>query len=200
MITPSASFVRVASKITDKVAGLLYAPVFVTNEQGIVITSSDPHQIGLSFSWESSKNVPEKFLRIPLNHQAETGEVIVGAPSDEGTISPRLAQVLVELVINQTATHQNQALNQHELKNQLIYDLLHDRIRDENAILNRAKQLGMDLDPPRAVILIDAADYALRDNSSGQELLETEQRRRTQVIIGSIVSFFTYLTTLSVRI
>jgi carbohydrate diacid regulator len=42
---------------------------------------------------------------------------------------------------------------------------------------------------PRAVILIDAADYILQD-TDGVTRVDTEVQRRAQVIIGSIVNFF----------
>jgi carbohydrate diacid regulator len=191
MLDASASFVQVASKITDKVAELLYAPVCVTNNRGIVITSSHPQQVGDFFDWDESEKSVDNFLRVPLYHKAEIGEIIVGEPSIQEPISPRLAQVLVELVIDQTAAYQDDLPNQHELKNQLIYDLLHGLIQDEALILSRAKQLAMDLTPPRAVVLVDAADYILKNDSCLEwNLLEAEQQRRTKVVIGSIVSFF----------
>ncbi|MEP0912809.1 helix-turn-helix domain-containing protein [Leptolyngbya sp. GB1-A1] len=196
MIQTSSRFVQLASVVTDRVAELLYAPVFVTNERGVVVTSSEPDRVGRSITplgnceasnWDG-KQALSHFLRIPLQHDTETGEVIVGKPADREMISPRLAQALVELVINQSTQHH--LPSQHELKNELIDDLLHDRIEDETIIWNRAKRLGIDLSPPRAVILIDAACYILPQmNASGMEAVEIEQRR-AQVVISSIVSFF----------
>lgn len=191
MVDVSDRFIQIASIVTDKVAQLLYAPVLVTDGKGVVVTSSEPHQIGLALDWERGEKILENFLRVPLQHEAGIGEIIVGEPLNQEVISPRLAQILVELVVNQTATDQDQPPSQHELKNQLLYDLLHGRIWDETIVLNRARQLGMDLAPPRAVILINAADYILKkSNSSRYELTELEQQRRTQVVIGSIVNFF----------
>lgn len=190
MSDKSVRFTQFADLVTNKIAELLYAPVFVTNNRGIVITSSEPHQIGLTLEWENSGKALVNFLRIPLHHETETGEVIVGEPFNQESISPRLAQALVELVINQTTT-QNQLPSQHELKNQLIDDLLHGRIWDETIILSRAKALGIDLTPPRAVILIDASDYILKnENSLEAEFAEITQQQRTQAVISSIVSFF----------
>lgn len=195
MIQTSSRFVQLASVVTDRVAELLYAPVFVTNERGVVVTSSEPDRIGCSIGasancegneWGGDR-VLSDFLRIPLQHDTETGEVIVGKPANREMISPRLAQALVELVINQSTQHH--LPSQHELKNELIDDLLHDRIEDETIIWNRAKRLGIDLSPPRAVILVDAACYVLSPSASGTDDLETEHRR-AQAVISSIVSFF----------
>jgi carbohydrate diacid regulator len=190
MLNASTRFIQFADVITSRIAELLYAPVFVTNDRGIVITSSEPHQVGLAFGLERSSKALVNFLRIPLRHDTEVGEVIVGKPLNQESISPRLAQALVELVINQTTT-QDQLPSQHELKNHLIDDLLHGRICDEAIILSRAKRLGIDLTPPRAVILIDAANYILKSNDClDNSLKEVEQRRRIQAVISSIVSFF----------
>ncbi|HEY9620460.1 MAG TPA: helix-turn-helix domain-containing protein [Crinalium sp.] len=186
----SARFAQIASTVTHKVAELLYAPVVVIDGRGIVITSSEPQQIGHSFQRHGDDSVMAPVLRIPLHHDTEIGEVIVGESLNRETISPRLAQALVEMVIHQTAI-QNYSSNQTELKNQLIYDLLHNHIRDEVVILERAKQLGIDLNPPRAVILIDAADYVLKyGDSCSDEILETNQQQRVKFVISSIVSFF----------
>ncbi|MGI0484550.1 PucR family transcriptional regulator [Pantanalinema rosaneae CENA516] len=191
MIDVSDRFIQIAGIVTDKIAQLLYAPVLVTDAKGVVVTSSEPDQVGLALNWERSSKLLENFLRVPLQHEAGIGEIIVGEPLNQEAISPRLAQVLVELVIHQTTNHQEQPPNPHELKNQLIYELLHGRIQDEAVILTQARQLGMDLAPPRAVILINAADYVLKTSGwAGYQLAELEQHRRTQVIIGSIVNFF----------
>ena len=173
----SLHFTRVASLVTERVAELLFAPVCVTNDRGIVITRSDRDPVGSAFDQASP------FLRVPFRFQAQMGEVIVSQPNGEEAISPRLAQVLVELVIHQT-TGQARSLYSPEVKHQFLADLLHGRLSDEVAI-DQAKPLGIDLSPPRAVILIDAADFVLAGGSS-----ETEKRRRAQLVIGSVVSFF----------
>jgi carbohydrate diacid regulator len=183
----STRFVQVASIITERVAELLYAPVMVADDQGVILTSSDPQRVGLYFDQHQSESV-SRYLRIPLHYDTQIGEVIVGEPLNQEPISPRLAQVLVELVINQTATL-NQLPNPQKFKNQLIYDLLHGRVKDEIAVLRQAKDLGMDLAPPRAVILIDATDYVSK-LAFREAVSEVDKRRKTQLIIGSIVSFF----------
>ena len=42
----STHFTRVASLVTEKVAELLYAPVWVTNDRGVGVTSSGADRIG----------------------------------------------------------------------------------------------------------------------------------------------------------
>lgn len=190
MLTMSARFVQVADAITTRIAEVLCAPVFIINAQGVIITSSETNPIDYCFKDDKNKNLLNSFLRIPICYEAEIGEIIVGESYNREVIPSRLARALIELVINQIIT-QDQSPNQHESKNQLIYDLLHGQVDNEIVILSRAKQLGMDLTQPRAVILIDAADYILENDSlSDRQTIEALQQRRVQVIISSIVSFF----------
>lgn len=178
--------------VTEKVAELLCAQVLVIDNQGVAIASSKPELVGLALDRICSKEAIN-YLRVPLPfEEASVGEVIVGQPLNGEVISPRLAQVLVELVINQTAVI-DALPNQHQLKNKFIYDLLHGLIEDEATVLRYSKLLGLDLSPPRAVILIDAADYILESSSSQQrdrETIEIQVRRRAQLVIGSVVGFF----------
>lgn len=186
MLNVSARFAQLADIVTSKISELLYAPVFVINQQGAIITSSEPQQIGSLLNWEETQALAH-FLRIPLRHETETGEVIVGEPWSQEIISPRLAQALVELVIDQTSS-QNRLLNQHQLKKQFIADLLHDRVWNETIISRRAKYVGIDLTPPRAVILIDAADFILKHGEVNRAKEIEDQR--SQFVTSSVVSFF----------
>lgn len=71
--------------------------------------------------------------------------------------------------------------------------MLHGQIDDEAETLRQAKLLGLDLFPPRAVILINAAEYVLTSVGEPDENSEkavVRQHRRTQYVIGSVVSFF----------
>lgn len=183
----TGQFTRVAEAIVGRTAELFCSQVAVIDDRGIVIAGSESGAVGRPFD-PAGRRSESNYLRVPLHLDAQAGEVIVGEPPNGEAISPRLAQVLVELMINQTAVV-DRLPNQHELKNKLIYDLLHGSSRDEGAILREAKVLGMDLAPPRAVILIDAAGYILA-GSTGQEVTDAQTRRRTQFVIGSIVGFF----------
>jgi carbohydrate diacid regulator len=190
MLNVSARFAQVANTIASRISELLYAPVVVINDRGIVITSSDSQQVGKPFQWNSNELTINPVLHIPLCYESETGEVIIGESINREMVSGRLVQALVELVV-QEARLQTNSFSKHELKNQLIYDLLLNRVRDESVILERAKHLGIDLNPPRAVILIDAADFILKHSESGsEELIKASQQHRSKTIINSIVNFF----------
>ncbi|NJL82233.1 MAG: CdaR family transcriptional regulator [Chloroflexaceae bacterium] len=184
---PTVRFTKTARTIASKVSELLRAPVLVSDANGLVAASSNPTQVGLA-----TERLPQDardFLQVPLQCDRQLGQVMVGQPGERETISPRLAKVLVELVINQT-TLLSRLPNRQALKEQLIADLLQARIGDEAEVYEQAKLLGINLTPPRAAILIDAADYILPApaESSGDAALA--QSRRLQLAIGSVVSFF----------
>ncbi|HZB95168.1 MAG TPA: helix-turn-helix domain-containing protein [Herpetosiphonaceae bacterium] len=187
MIGPQ--FSRVAAAVTERTAELLGAQTSVIDARGIVVASSDLSIVGLPFergAWREEND----FLRVPLRLDGQTGTIVVSEPPAGEAISPRLAEVLVELMVHRTVAVDRRP-NQPELKNRFINDLLNGRITDEATILQEGKLLGMDFTPPRAVILIDAAEYILpSDNSQRREASDTQIRRRAQLVIGSVVSFF----------
>jgi carbohydrate diacid regulator len=180
-------FARVAQTIARQVGELLCAPVLVVDARARVVAESDLRCGDLLL--ECSESREREHLRTPFHAYGEIGTVIVGEPSNGETVSPRLAQVLVELVINQAVAVERQP-NQHELKNRFIHDLLHGLIDDELTIQREARQLGLELSPPRAVILIDASDYILSEDDGGAATLGARIQRRAQLLIGSVVSFF----------
>lgn len=173
-----------------QIARLLHAPVTIVTEREGVLASTEPELAGQSLAAVMAHEPP--YLKLPLRLDGHVGEVIIGEPRDGDAISPRLAQVLVELVVNQITTVE--PARQHRtagIKSRFIYDLLHGHLTDEAAILAESKLLGLDFSPPRAVILIDAAEYIL--NQSGDQPNvddELQAHQRAQVIINSVVSFF----------
>ena len=75
-------------------------------------------------------------------------------------IPQRLARAVIELIVSQTAVVERLP-NQADLRNQFVHDLLRGEIGDEASVRREGQILGIDLTRPRAVILIDAADYIL---------------------------------------
>lgn len=179
-----SQFKQIAEAVTQQVAELLGAQVCVVNDRNLIITSTDLALIGHPF--DISTPSP---MHIPFHLNGQSGKVIVTASDTSEPISPRLTSVLVELVIGQAASIARLP-NQHELKNKFIHDLLRTSIDDEAQVLREAQILGMDFTRPRAVILIDAADYLLSSQVKRYEALDSQSQRRVQLIIGSIVSFF----------
>ncbi|MFQ4144081.1 PucR family transcriptional regulator [Chlorogloeopsis sp. ULAP02] len=191
LLNTTTQFEQVATIVVEQLAHLLCAEVCIINQHAYVIASSNPKLVKLHFN-HIYKNNSLNYLRLPLSFNTQIGEVIVSKPHNGEVISPRLVQEVVELVINQT-TVIDTLLNQHQLKDKFIYDLLHGLIDEETTIARYSKLLGIDLNPPRAVILINAADYILTNNISyqhQQENIETQIQQRANLVIRSIVSFF----------
>lgn len=191
--TPLAVVVRqyeqIAWAVAERSAELLCTRTWVTDEHGLIVACSDRRGLGRSFVAEIEEPGAE-YLRVPLAVGAQRGEVIVAITENGESISPRLARVLVELVINQEVVVA-QLPNRQELKNKFIHDLLRGRVEDEEDIIREGQILGMDLRIPRAVILLDATDYILTTDAATLTALGDERiPRRVQYIIASIVSFF----------
>ncbi|MBW4690992.1 MAG: helix-turn-helix domain-containing protein [Lyngbya sp. HA4199-MV5] len=181
------SFEQIAAAIAERLAQLLAAQVSVLNAQSNLVAVSKPNGSESSphaLYEATSVNV----LSIPIHFNGQTGEVIISTSAQSEAISFRPAQMLVELMLRQATTTAH--LNQHELKNKFIHDLLRGSNTSEIDLLREGQILGMDLSRPRAVILIDAADYilstiALRELEPSAQIL-----RRAQLVISSIVRFF----------
>lgn len=189
MTAVTSRFERVAETVTERTSELLGADVSVLDEHGVVVASSDDDLVGLRLDGVQG-TATHGALRIPLQFDAQVGTVVVTDPAGEEASSPRLAQALVELVINQAAVV-DRLPNQHEVKDKFIHDLLRMPIHDESDVLRAGQILGMDFTPPRAVILIDAGDFILAAPRSGRlELAEALIRRRAQLVIASVVGFF----------
>lgn len=179
---------QTAWAVAERSAELLCARTWVTDEHGVVVARSDRGCRGHSFAVEI-EDADGDYLRVPFTIGAQRGEVIVALTNNGESISPRLARVLVELVINQTVVVA-QLPNRQELKDKFIHDLLRGRVDDEEDIIREGQILGMDLTIPRAVILLDATDYILATDDVPSRRGDDYIPRRVQYIIASIVSFF----------
>ncbi|CAA9567790.1 MAG: Sugar diacid utilization regulator SdaR [uncultured Thermomicrobiales bacterium] len=173
---------QITTTLARQAAELLQTAVAVTDEQDRIVAGSDARTIGLPSRLAGAPLDPA-YLRVPLRLDTRAGEVIVARPQHDEGLSPRLAQIIVDLVISQTISI-NRPPSRHALKNAFVRELLQGLIADEATILRQAKLLELDLVPPRAVILIDAAGFILTPEG-------VEDGRRTQLLINSIVSFFT---------
>jgi carbohydrate diacid regulator len=185
-------FQHVAEAVTRRTAELLGTPVWVLDESGTTVASSEPRAVGLLFAPDELQG-KVAFVRFPIELDGHASEVVFGQVSGDESISPRLAQELVELLINQAAVVERLP-NQHELKNKFIHDLLRAPLADESDVKREGQILGMDLNSPRAVILVDAANYILSPqnpiNPVPREALTQRSLLRTQLVIASIVNFF----------
>lgn len=185
-------YTHIAEMLIERAREVLDAPLWVADERGIIVASSDTRAMGLNIE-TITRTRSDVCARVPLPMGSRQGEVVVGSPANDEALSPRLARVLVELIIQQTLIV-SQLPNRQELKNKFIHDLLRGRVWDETATLREGQILGLDLTHPRAVILIDATDYIVGSEDSRVsepgEATDARVQRRAQHVIASIVSFF----------
>lgn len=182
------SFEATASDIARRTSELLCAQVFVTDERGRVIASEPAPILGPLLDQPPEESIS---LRVPVKLQGRSGEVLVGNSTNNGElVSPRLTCALVELVVNQ-ATVVDRLPNHDELKNKFVHDLLQGTSGEDDSIRREAQVLGIDITRPRSVILIDASEYILAGTGEYPSAdKEARIRRRSQLLIGSIVRFF----------
>jgi carbohydrate diacid regulator len=112
---------------------------------------------------------------------------VQGTIDSQGIVSSQLIHAIVESVVSKINSR-NESLSSYSLKNQFIQDLLQEQIDDEVMTAQQAKALGIDLNPPRAVILVNAENYILEQDTTAKRVVQ--QAERSQQVIDSIVSFF----------
>ncbi|WP_034388768.1 CdaR family transcriptional regulator [Deinococcus sp. YIM 77859] len=173
-------FERIAQMVSDRTAELLAATTLVVSPEGRVVASSRHEWCGLPLT---ALEAMADALAVPFRFGGQESRVLI-RPEGEEPLSPRLAHGVVELVLGQ-ALMVDRLPGQQELKNTFIHDLLRGHLQDEETLLRQARILGMDLGPPRAVILIDASAYLL---GPGQDADRVQQR--AQLVVGSVVGFF----------
>ena len=182
-------FTQAAAAVTERFGELTNAPALVVDDHSIIIASNERGLRARPLT-ETRDLLGPEYLRLPIRLHGQCGEVILAEPANGEVLSPRLAQTILELVINQTLAVAGLP-DQHELKNKFIHDLLHGLAGDEADIRREGQILGMDLTRPRAVILIDAAAFiGVAEEDDDGETNHTQIRRRSQVIIDSVVQFF----------
>ncbi|UBF26529.1 helix-turn-helix domain-containing protein [Kovacikia minuta CCNUW1] len=183
----SRQFKQVAGTIAEHLSQLLSAQVSVVDaEDAIVATSASKLDAVASLSNLTPNSA---FIRVPIYLDGQVGAVLIAKSVTGEILSPRPAQKLVELMVNQAANI-SQCSEQHELKNKFIHDLLHGSNSNEIKLLREGQILGMDLTRPRAVILIDAANYILSMTDLGAFDPSAQIWRRAQLVISSVVNFF----------
>lgn len=176
-------FRGVAELLSERVAELLSAPVVVKDGKDCIVAASRPK--GSAMGLEEIGDDPNH-LFIPVQLDGQTAKVVVAPPTTGEVISPRLAKAAVHLVIDEASVLERLQPRQHA-KNKFIFDLLQGEIKDQESLLRQAKFLSLDLNPPRAVILIDSAEFVVNNCNSDDD---APKQRRAQLLIDSIVEFF----------
>lgn len=182
----STKFTEIANVVAERLTEILQTQVLVSDPQGAVIAKglfdSSPALFGKLCALE------HQYLRFPFYIHDQAGEVLIEQLVEGESISPRIAEAFINLVVSQVA-HPTLLSDAQTQKNRVIQTLLHGQIQDEAFILRQSKLFGLDLTPPRAVILIDAAEF-IHSEQDTPEQSGFEQRQRAKRIIGSVVRFF----------
>jgi carbohydrate diacid regulator len=173
-----------AETIVERTAELLSANVAVVDDRGLVVASSKPAEVGRPAPLHTAKQI-----EMPVQLNGRAGTILVAPHDPAEDIPPRLTKIVVDLVVSQ-ATVVDRLPNKHEIKNKLIHDLLHGDFENESAILREAQVLGMELSPPRSVLLIGAGEYIFHGSRRASGPTEAEIWQRAGVIVGAVVDFF----------
>lgn len=186
----TATFARLAESAARQITELLGARVRVVNENGEVLAERVPSNRSAHHAWDSDEACLNEYIRVPVRLNGLCGEIVVFQPYGDEVTSPRVARVLVEMIVNQRLMAA-QLDSQYEVRNQFVYKLLTGNSEDESSLILQGQVLGMDLTRPRAVILIGAESYVLNPGALRTQILDEERiRKRVQTITYEIVRFF----------
>lgn len=179
----TSRFEDIAVLVGEEAARLLVADVIVTDERGTVVASA-------SATPSRRPRRQHEVLRVPIELDTQRGEVVVYGNGRSLPAPEHVVRALVDLMVTQAAGVTDTP-DHHQLRNKFILDLLTGVLSDESDMLREAQVLGMDLGPPRAVILIDASSFILGPYPyESTELRGSVARRRAQATISSVASFF----------
>lgn len=181
---------KLAQEIVDRTMAILSRNINVMNERGIIIGSGDSERLsqlhdGALLVLERNETVeineataaamkgakPGINLPIRFNHQTVGVVGITGRPDDIRHYG-QLVKMAAELVLEQSFLLEQMQWKQR-LKDELVNQLLHDDDLNEDFLKERATILGIALDAPRIVIVIERSP----ENSTGPDvkLLRTLQ-------------------------
>lgn len=188
MVLQASSLEQVAKTVTQRTAELLCARVEMMDDRGTMLARSAPSPESASAG--SEHDIDDAYIRVPIQLDGHAGHMLIAESPEGEAISPRLAKVIIEMALNQSALI-SRLPNQYELKNKFIYELLRGApAEDEGEVLREGQIFGMDFSRPRAVILIDVADYVLVTTPRNAEARVRRATMRAQHVIASIVAFF----------
>mgnify|MGYP000084713317 CR=1 FL=1 len=185
-----ASFDQLAKDLIHKFSRLFDANVLILDENGTVITGRRDGRAGADEV--AGGTLLEPALRVPFSLNGQCAEIVISHfPGDALSLS-RLVQTIVQLVINELLLNVPASTlpDWNESRNNFIRDLVQGTIDDERVICEKADELGLDLRPPLAVLLIDAADYIKPADTVAGFHFDWQAHHRSQFIIRTIVEYF----------
>lgn len=117
--------------------------------------------------------------------------VEVAVSTSAARLDAQLVHDVVSLVVERESLAESFATD-HDVKDRLLRDLLLQGSIDEASVHRLARTLGLNLERPRSVLLVDASDYVL-DSSGGASshpASDTISARRIHDVIAAIALFF----------
>jgi carbohydrate diacid regulator len=179
-----------SGELVQKVSQLFQTDVIILDEKGTIVAECRDVEEP-SGSLISSEQI-EGAQRIPFFLNGWAGDIVLFELPEDIVISSELTQAIVEMAINEIVLRNDppRIPEQIAIKNQFIYDLLQGEIENAHVIYERATQLGFDLQPPRAVLLIDAANYIKPKLPVVGHQVGVQEQHRAQSIIRSITNYF----------
>lgn len=157
-------------RVAEKIARVMASPVRIRCGESLVCAAGlddEPFQCAGSFSWEC--NGQRMTVEIGASTRPITGETIDALA---GLVSPRISPPAAGADI---------------LRDRFVHDLLSGAAGATGRGPRIAQILGLQLDRPRSVILVDAAEYIADDSEPDGG---TRRPRAAQRVIGHIVRFF----------
>jgi carbohydrate diacid regulator len=202
MLIGTEEFERIAWTIATHISGILGANAWVVDKAGNLLASKEysPERNrrngngrngnGRSVQSGDGDEGESYFLRVPIGLGSREAELVISAPTNGETMSPRVARTLADLIANQMLATAQLSL-QGELRHKFIHDLLRGMETNEAQIIREGQILGMDFHRQRAVLLIEASDYILASASKTiREPRESLIAKRTQDVMNTVVRFF----------
>jgi carbohydrate diacid regulator len=189
MLSVGDRFARVAEHVCEQIPELIQGPVFVTDEDGVVLASNEPGSLGRLFEG-SAANPSAGFLHVPLHVDGHGGQVIVSPGDGAAAVPAEFLRRAVELAVRQSIVVTRVA-RQPEARAQFLDDLLRGDFSDEGTARREALFAGLTFQRPYGVLVFDAGAYVLTPFEKG-DAVATEQRVQRRVIatVSAINSYF----------
>ncbi len=179
--------VATAEFVVENLATLVTAPVWLLDPLGRIVASSQGGDNGRPHTnIEAGVAADNVRFVLPGGDAVVLGAVQPDMPTPTADTLARLVTLLVG-----QAGLVNGVRHSQELRNRFIYRLLHAPPGEETALRREGQMLGLTFAYPRAVLVLDAADYILAPlTGTWSETAESRLNRRTQLTLANINRFF----------
>jgi carbohydrate diacid regulator len=181
MVADRANMARhLAAALAGRLAGLLDAPIAIVDRHGELVAG----ERAAGAVWAAAT---------PADLGNEAYTVMIGRSREGETVGRRQAEAIVQLAVRELIAAE-QVRDLPELTDRLVWEVVRGTTSDGEGVLRTAQTLGVDLERPRAVLLIDAAAFILSPAVSirgdGENLRSRRGRLRARQVQTSIARFF----------